>query len=258
MALTKITYTDKVSLEDQPSVAEVNKVTDANMNEIKTIVNAACDQIDENTDNIGILDERVTTLESIKTVIDIVYPVGSIYISYASTNPGTLWPGTTWEREAEGRCIIGIGTGYSTVGATGGSSTVTLDTTQIPSHSHTGPSHYHTTPNHSHTWSGTTSWGGGHTHSVLGYPLTGGGSYRLTGGVSGAANGVDGTTGNNILLGAAAYSGDHNHTISGTTSSGNGGNTGSAGTGNTGATGGNGSHNNMQPYIVMYIWRRIA
>ena len=37
MALTKITYTDKVSLEDQPSVAEVNKVTDANMNEIKTL-----------------------------------------------------------------------------------------------------------------------------------------------------------------------------------------------------------------------------
>mgnify|MGYP000015530987 CR=1 FL=1 len=261
MALQKITYENKTALLAQPSVANTNKISDTDMNEIKTVVNAICDTTDNNTTNINDINTKITNLENkttIKAIIDVVYPVGSIYISKDSTNPGTLWPGTTWEREAEGRCIIGIGTGYSTVGATGGSSTVTLDTTQIPSHSHTGPSHYHTTPNHSHTWSGTTSWGGGHTHSVLGYPLTGGGSYRLTGGVSGAANGVDGTTGNNILLGAAAYSGDHNHTISGTTSSGNGGNTGSAGTGNTGATGGNGSHNNMQPYIVMYIWRRIA
>lgn len=258
MALTKITYTDKVSLDDQPSVAEVNKITDSNMNEIKTIVNAACDQIDENTDNIAILDERISELETVKTIIDIVYPVGSIYISYASTNPGTLWPGTTWAREAEGRCIIGVGTGYPTVGATGGSSTVTLDTTQIPSHSHMGPSHSHSTPSHSHTWSGTTGGGGAHQHSVTGYPAAGGTAYRLTGDVSGASNGAWGTSQGNILLGLAEPIGDHTHYYSGTTSSNNGGNTGSAGTGNTGATGGNGSHTNMQPYVVMYIWRRTA
>ena len=62
IAVTKIADTDKVSVEDQPSVAEINKVTDANTNEIKTIVNAACDQIDDNTDNIAILDERISEL----------------------------------------------------------------------------------------------------------------------------------------------------------------------------------------------------
>lgn len=255
MALTKITYTDKVSLDDQPSVAEVNKITDSNMNEIKTIVNAACDQIDENTDNIAILDERISELETVKTIIDIVYPVGSIYISYASTNPGTLWPGTTWAREAEGRCIIGLGTGYPTVGAEGGSETVTLTTSQIPSHTHTGPSHSHTTPNHSHTWSGTTSRSGEHRH-----PFTYNNSNTC--GTLSYAHGTDGygsqTTDQALGFYNIGSGGSHNHTISGTTSSNNGGNTGSGGTGNTGSAGGGGPHNNMQPYVVMYIWRRTA
>lgn len=43
MALSKITYDNKVSLNPQPGVAEVNKVTDANMNEIKSVVNDLVD-----------------------------------------------------------------------------------------------------------------------------------------------------------------------------------------------------------------------
>lgn len=52
MALNKITYTDKVALSPQPSVAAVNKVTDSDMNEIKSVVNDAIDQVDANTNNI--------------------------------------------------------------------------------------------------------------------------------------------------------------------------------------------------------------
>lgn len=140
MALQKITYENKTALLAQPAVANINKISDTDMNEIKTVVNAICDATDTNTTNITSINTKVTNLENkttVKAIIDVVYPVGSIYISKDSTNPGTLWPGTTWEREAEGRCIIGIGTGYTTVGATGGSSTVTLGTTQIPSHTHT-------------------------------------------------------------------------------------------------------------------------
>jgi hypothetical protein len=37
--MAKITYEDKVALNPQPSIANVNKVSDADMNEIKSVVN---------------------------------------------------------------------------------------------------------------------------------------------------------------------------------------------------------------------------
>ena len=44
--MAKITYTDKVALNPQPSIADENKVTDDDMNEIKNSVNDAYDIID--------------------------------------------------------------------------------------------------------------------------------------------------------------------------------------------------------------------
>ena len=64
---------------------------------------------------------------------DIVYPVGSIYMSVNSTSPATLFGGT-WER-LQDRFLLAAGSAYS-AGSTGGASTVTLTTEQIPSHSH--------------------------------------------------------------------------------------------------------------------------
>lgn len=43
MAVTKIQYENKVAIEDDPSVAEINKVTDTNMNEIKSVINNNAD-----------------------------------------------------------------------------------------------------------------------------------------------------------------------------------------------------------------------
>lgn len=53
MALNKITYTDKVALSPQPSVAAVNKVSDSDMNQIKSVVNDAIDQVETNATNIA-------------------------------------------------------------------------------------------------------------------------------------------------------------------------------------------------------------
>lgn len=53
MALTKITYATKTALNPQPSISAENKVTDADMNEIKTVVNNAIDQVDTNTTAIS-------------------------------------------------------------------------------------------------------------------------------------------------------------------------------------------------------------
>ncbi|WP_396129895.1 phage baseplate protein, partial [Faecalicoccus pleomorphus] len=45
-----------------------------------------------------------------RKLVDLVYPVGSLYMSTNSTNPSTLFGGT-WEPYAQGRTIIGAGTG---------------------------------------------------------------------------------------------------------------------------------------------------
>ncbi|GHV24620.1 hypothetical protein FACS189465_2010 [Clostridia bacterium] len=65
------------------------------------------------------------------------YPVGSIYLSVNSTNPSTYFGGT-WVAWGSGRVPVGVNTSgtFNTVEKTGGSETVTLTTSQIPSHSH--------------------------------------------------------------------------------------------------------------------------
>lgn len=49
MALTQITYTNKETLNEQPSIADINKVTADDMNEIKSVVNNGITTIDELT-----------------------------------------------------------------------------------------------------------------------------------------------------------------------------------------------------------------
>ena len=59
-------------------------------------------------------------------IVNLIYPVGSIYISTSSTNPGSLFGGT-WQAYGQGRTLIGAGTGNDgstsmsfTANATGG------------------------------------------------------------------------------------------------------------------------------------------
>lgn len=66
-------------------------------------------------------------------LIDLVYPVGSIYMSVNSTSPATLFGGT-WS-QLKDRFLLGAGSSY-TNGDTGGAATVTLTTSQIPAHTH--------------------------------------------------------------------------------------------------------------------------
>lgn len=64
MALTQITWDDKESLSPQPSVAAKNKVTAGDMNEIKSVVNGACTQVDTNTGDISTNTGNISTLIS--------------------------------------------------------------------------------------------------------------------------------------------------------------------------------------------------
>ena len=72
--MAKITYDDKVALNEEPSIAEINKVTDDNMNEIKTSVNDLYDTVSTNTSNISSLTTTTNNLVA-RTTDTIIFRV---------------------------------------------------------------------------------------------------------------------------------------------------------------------------------------
>ena len=122
-----------------------------------------------------------------KVLADIIYPVGSIYISVNNTNPSTYYGGT-WV-QIKDRFLLACGDSYSN-GATGGEATHTLTVNEIPAHSHS-------------LKRGTdgNSW------------------FGLTG---------------------KEPSADPPYAVS------------------TSETGGGQAHNNMPPYLAVYVWKRTA
>lgn len=87
-------------------------------------------------------------------LIDLVYPVGAVYISYVSTSPVSLFGGS-WV------AITGRFPYFNAGTSQGGSNTHTLTVAQMPSHTHTM---------HNRLWvtTGDTSLGYAHT-SYWGY-----------------------------------------------------------------------------------------
>lgn len=67
------------------------------------------------------------------TIVDVIYPVGSIYLSVNNTNPSSLFGGT-WERIKD-KFLLGSGDTY-TNGSTGGEASHTLTVDEMPSHTH--------------------------------------------------------------------------------------------------------------------------
>jgi hypothetical protein len=73
------------------------------------------------------------------SLVNLIYPIGAIYISVNSADPGTIWSGTTWVAFGAGRTLVGIDTGdgdFDSVEETGGAKTHTLTIAQLPSHEH--------------------------------------------------------------------------------------------------------------------------
>lgn len=84
--------------------------------------------------NVTGLDDRLDNIENdISNMIDLIYPVGSIYMSVNSTSPATLFGGT-WE-QLKDKFLLASGDTY-TAGNTGGEATHTLTIGEIPSHRH--------------------------------------------------------------------------------------------------------------------------
>ena len=85
--MAKITYANKVALNENPEIALINKVTDDDLNEIKSVVNT-------NDDNVGNLTNLTTT-----TKTNIVAAVNEINSNAASaTDLGDISDLTTTDK----------------------------------------------------------------------------------------------------------------------------------------------------------------
>lgn len=98
------------------------------------------------------MSEKMARLD--KSVIDMVYPVGAIYMSVNSTNPGNLFGGK-WE-QIKDRFMLACGDTYA-AGSTGGEAEHTLTVGEMPSHSH-GATVIYSYPNGNQT---ANAWGSG-------------------------------------------------------------------------------------------------
>ena len=171
-------------------------------------------------------------------LFNLIYPVGSIYMSVNNTNPSTLFGGT-WTAWGSGKVPVGVDTSqtpFNTVEKTGGSKDAVV------------PYHRHSIPALSGSATGgscTISSSGGHSHT---YDKSSRSSFKESG---------SGNTHYSHSGWTATYvggNGAHTHTVPAHTHSvsTSANNTGYAG------TDGNAANANLQPYITCYMWKRTA
>lgn len=142
-------------------------------------------------------------------LVDILYPIGSIYISTNNTNPSLLFGGN-WV-QIKDKFLLSCGDTYNN-GATGGSATVSLTESEMPRHTHLQNAHHHQQFGNYSSGSGS---GSGYMYS----------QNRTTTKVDTAD-----TTATNKYTG---------------------------GTGTSESASNGSAHENMPPYLAVYVWERV-
>lgn len=74
------------------------------------------------------------------SVVNLIYPVGSIYTSFSNVNPGLIFAGTIWEAFGPGRSIVCVNTmdpDFSEAGKIGGEKDKLITPRHMPVHEHT-------------------------------------------------------------------------------------------------------------------------
>lgn len=185
---------------------------------------------------------------------NIMYPVGSIYMSATLSTPEAVANalGGTWEAWGAGRVPVGVGsngeTTYSSAGATGGSDSTTLTTSNLPSHSHSYTEAYSVagtrlTQAQLPVVTGTAK--GIFTHSNTSDQYSGVLSLSAENQTINDPASSSGTKKYGTLRFSMGSGNTHTHSL----------NTTSSTTGNTGSAT---AVDNRQSYVTVYMWKRIS
>ena len=162
-----------------------------------------------------------TKYSELSFLFDMIYPVGSIYMSVTNVDPNVLFGGT-WV-QIEDTFLLAAGSTY-VAGTTGGEAEHVLSTNEMPSHTHAP----------------TTAAPGTDVYNQYAFTIN---RHFSSGSVarSKVAKGSDllAMTANTS---AADYGGTEDISQSLTTA----------------PTGGGVAHNNMPPYTTVYVWQRTA
>lgn len=155
-----------------------------------------------------------------RQLVDLIYPVGTIYESTSSTNPGTLFGGT-WETFAPGRVLIGAGQGNDgttsmsfTSESIGGEYKHILNEAELPKHRHDLGDPDNDSGGRGHVW----GWAMGSLPNIIN-----------------ANASVSAGLGNGNIL--RTIQEDWSYTA---------------------YTGKGNAHNNLPPYTTIYRWRRVS
>lgn len=210
-----------IKLADVLVGAGVTQITNSNITDTRTRIKLSNDVLENSS-----LAQFVGPL---------LFPVGSIYTNATNaTDPATLLGFGTWTQFAQGRVPVGIQAGdsdFDTALETGGTKTVSLTEAQNGTHGHVvdPPA----------TWSTNNGY---HSHGV---------PWRFIRDIGGNSGNLRQTGGGapmpwqNLSTVPIDAAGDHAHLTDiapfWSANSGSGQ-----------------AHNNLQPYIVVYMWRRTA
>lgn len=122
---------------------------DSHVTELEAQITGFSNQVTDFSNRVAGVEQDVSeikenlndsTIVKKSELIDLIYPVGSIYISISSTNPSNFIGGT-WEAWGQGKVPVGVDpldTDFDAPGKEGGEKTHVLSDSEMPRHKHGG------------------------------------------------------------------------------------------------------------------------
>ena len=232
---------NSIALGADSVATQANQVSVGN-GETKRVISNVADGVELNdVVTVGQFNKKISAaLDQLNRLASQLYPVGSIYMNVNNVEPSAIFSGT-WEKMPAGRMLVNSSDDF-VLGQIGGEKEHRLTEDELASHNHGGG-----------------EMAGGHTHTR--------GTMEITGDLVGALQsdfdyGAHGAFYHerHELVGPAGNKGDARQRVWFKASRNWTGETSRSGehTHNFLPSGKNQPHNNMPPYIVVNMWKRIS